>query len=79
MVYRFRKIVWKSNFSEQFRKLINHYKIIGYTLDIMRQTVCLVVNPITGHNTAFLFNCTAAVRASDSLTQWFSLTPAQWF
>ena len=36
----------KSNFSEQFRKLINRYKRIGYSLDIMRQTACLVVNPI---------------------------------
>ena len=36
LVYRFRKIVSKSNFSEQFRKLINRYKRIGYSLDIMR-------------------------------------------
>ena len=42
LVYRFRKIVGKSNFSEQFRKLINRYKRIGYTLDIMRQTTCLL-------------------------------------
>ena len=46
LVYRFRKIVDKSNFSEQFRKLINRYKRIGYSLDIMRQIACLVVNPI---------------------------------
>ena len=46
LVYRFRKIVSKSNFSEQFRKLINRYKRIGYSLDMMRQTACLVVNPI---------------------------------
>ena len=36
LVYRFRKIVGKSNFSEQFRKLINRYKRLGYSLDIMR-------------------------------------------
>ena len=41
-----RKIVGKSNLSEQFRKLINRYKRIGYDLDIMRQTACLVVNSI---------------------------------
>ena len=34
--YRFRKNVGKSNFSEKFRKLINRYKRIGYSLDIMR-------------------------------------------
>ena len=38
LVYRFRKIVGKSNFSEQFRKLINRYKRIGYSLDIIQQT-----------------------------------------
>ena len=36
LVYRFRKIIGKSNFLEQFRKLINRYKRIGYSLDIMR-------------------------------------------
>ena len=33
LVYRFRKIVGKSNFPEQFRKLINRYKKIGYKRD----------------------------------------------
>ena len=68
LVYRFRKIVGKSNFSEQFRKLINRYKRIGYGLDIMRQTACLVVNPIIVDVYASLFNYTTAVRASDSIT-----------
>ena len=68
LVYRFRKIVGKSNFSEQFRKLINRYKRIGYSLDIMRQTACLVVNPIIVDGYASLFNCTTAFRVSDSMT-----------
>ena len=67
LVNRFRKIVGKSNFSEQFRKLINRYKRIGYSLDIMRQTACLVVNPIIVDGYASLFNCTTAVRASDPM------------
>ena len=54
--------------SEQFRKLINRYKRISYSLDIMRQTACLVVNPIIVDGYALLFNCTTAVRASDSMT-----------
>ena len=33
LVYRFRKNVGKSNFTEQFRKLINRYKRIRYSLD----------------------------------------------
>ena len=47
LVYRFRKKnVGKSKFSEQFRKLINRCKRIGYSLDIIRQTAYLVVNPL---------------------------------
>ena len=68
LVYRFRKIVGKSNFSELFRKFINRYKRIGYSLDSMRQTACLDVNPIIVNGYASLFNCTTAVRASDSMT-----------
>ena len=68
LVYKFRKIVGKSNFSEQFRKLINRYKRIGYILDIMRQIACLVVNPIIVDGYASLFNCTTAVQASDPMT-----------
>ena len=67
-VYIFRNIVGKSNFSEQFRKLINRYKRNGYSLDIMRQTACLVVKPIIVDGYASLFNRTTAVRASDSMT-----------
>ena len=65
LVYRFRKIVGKSNFSEQFRN--NRYKRIGYSLDIMRQSACLAVNPIIVDGYASLFNCTTAARASDSM------------
>ena len=58
----------RSSFSEQFRKLNNRYKRIGHNLYIMRQTACLVINPITVDSYALLFNCTAAVRASDSVS-----------
>ena len=68
LVYRFRKIVGKSNFSEQIRKLINRYNIIGYSLDIMRRTACLVIIPIIVDGYASLINCATAVRASDSMT-----------
>ena len=68
LVYRIRKIMGKSNISEQFRKLINQYKRIGYNPYIMWQTACLVMNPIMVDDYASLFNCTAVVRASDSIT-----------
>ena len=41
LVQRIRKIVWKSNFSEQFRKLINRYTRIGYNPYVMRQIACM--------------------------------------
>ena len=68
LVYRFRKIVGKSNFSEQSRKQINRYKIIGYSLDTMRQTAWLVINPIVIDGYVSLLNFMTAVRAADSMT-----------
>ena len=38
-----------------------------YLLNIMRQSACLVFNPITVNNFASLFNCTPVGRASDSM------------
>ena len=40
---------------------------IGYDLSVMRQSACLVLNPITVDNFAALFNCTPVDRASDSM------------
>ena len=37
-------------------KIISRYKKIGYNIIIFQQTACLVVNPITVGNFAFLFN-----------------------
>ena len=50
--------VGSNNFSTQFIKIISHYKKIGYNINVLQQTACLVVNPITVGNFAFLFNCT---------------------
>ena len=68
LIYKFKKIVGKPNFSEIFKKIIFRYKKAGYNLEIMRQTARLVVNPVTVDSYAGLFNCTAAVQASDSMT-----------
>ena len=37
----------RTDFSDQFRKIIIHHKRIGYDLNVMRQSACLVINPIT--------------------------------
>ena len=47
LVYKLKKIVGSNNFSAQFIKIISHYKKIGYNIDVLQQTACLVVNPIT--------------------------------
>ena len=68
LVYKLKMIVGSNNFSAQFIKIISHYKKIGYNINVLQQTACLVVNPITVGNFAFLFNCTPVGRTSDSMT-----------
>ena len=67
LVNKLKKIVGSNNFSAQFIKIISHYKKIGYNINVLQQTACLVVNPITVGNFAFLFNCTPVGRTSDSM------------
>ena len=67
MVFKLKKIVGSNNFSAQFIKIISHKKKIGYNIYVLQQTACLVVNPITVGNFAFIFNCTLVGRTSDSM------------
>ena len=67
-VYKLKKIVGSNNFSAQFIKIISNYKKIGYNINVLQQTACLVVNPITVGNFAFPFNCTPVGRTSDYMT-----------
>ena len=68
LVYKFKKKnVGRADFSDQFRKIIVRYKCIGYNINIMRQSACLVFNPVTVNSFASLFNCTPVGRASDSM------------
>ena len=64
LVYKLKKIMGRTDFSDQFGKIIICHKHIGYDLNIMRQSACLVINPITFDK---LFNCTPVNRASDSM------------
>ena len=59
-MYELKKIVGSNNFSAQLIKIISRYKRLAIT--------CLVVNPITVGNFAFLFNCTPMGRTSDFMT-----------
>ena len=67
LVYKLKKIVGSNNFSAQFIKIISHFKKIGFNINVLQHTACLVVNPITVSNFAFLFNCTTVGRTSDSM------------
>ena len=40
----------------------------GYSMDIMRQSECLVVNPIKVYSCGYLFNLTTVGKALESMT-----------
>ena len=69
-MYKLKKIICSNIFSAQFIKIIPHYKKIGYTCSIteLQQNACLVANPITVGDFAFLFKCMLVGRTSDSMT-----------
>ena len=54
--------------STQFRKIILRYIKIGYNINVIRQTACMVVNPITVNNFASLYAFMPAYWTSDSMT-----------
>ena len=56
-----------TDFSDQFIKIIMRYKRIGFTLNVMRQSACLVINSFMVDGYAALLNCTPVDRASDSM------------
>ena len=68
LMYKLKKIVGSNIFSAQFIEMINYNKKIGYNINVLQQTACLVVNPITVGNFAFFFNCRPVDRTSDSIT-----------
>ena len=46
LVYKFKRIMGRTDFSDQFRKIIIRHKPIDYDLNVMRQSACLVIYPI---------------------------------
>ena len=68
LVYKFKRIVGKLYFSDQFKKIVKRYIRVGHNLDIMPQSALLVLNPIRVYSYGFLFNCTTVGQASDSMT-----------
>ena len=68
LVYKFKRIIGKPNFSVQFRNIIKRYKKVGYSMDIMRQAACLDVNPITVYSYGLILIYTTVGQTSDSMT-----------
>ena len=66
-MYKLKKIVGSNIFSAQFIKIISHYKKIGCNINVLQRTACLVVNPVTVGNFAFLFKSTPVGQTSDSM------------
>ena len=46
-------------------KIVKRYIRVGYNVDVMRKSACLVLNPITVYSYGFLFNCTTVGQTSD--------------
>ena len=65
LVYKFRKMIGNDDFPYHFKKIIVRYKKIGCNINVIRQTACLVLNPIKVNSFAYLFNCTMVGRTSD--------------
>ena len=67
-VYKFKTLTGRNDFSFQFRKKnITCYRRIVCNLNVMRQSACLVFNPVMVDNYAAFFNCTPVSQASDSM------------
>ena len=60
-------VVGGSGFSERFGEHVGSCRGVGCGLGVVRRAACLVVGPVIVGGYASLFNCTAAVRASDSV------------
>ena len=65
-MYKFRKKIFgKNDLPYHFKKIFVRYRKIGYDIEVLQQTACLVVNPVKVNSFAYLFNCTTVGRASD--------------
>ena len=67
LVYKFKKLIGRNDFFFSVQKIITRYRRIGYNLNVMRQSACLVFNPIMVDNYDAFFNCTPVGRVSHSM------------
>ena len=67
LVCGFKKLMGINDFSFQFRKIITRCGRVGYSLNVMRQSACLVFNPIMVDSCAAFLGCAPVGRASGSV------------
>ena len=67
LVYKFRKILGKPEFSDNFSKIVICYKWKEYDIAVIKTvcSACLATNPVTVDHFAILFNYTPVGRNSD--------------
>ena len=58
LVYKFKESLETLIFIINFKDHYNHYERVVYSMDVMRQSACLVINQITVYSCGFLFNLT---------------------
>ena len=63
----FRGIVGGADFSGWFGEVVVRCKRVGCGMGVVRQSACLVFDPVTVDNFASCFNCTPVGRESDSM------------
>ena len=54
--------------TDQFKRIINCCKKVGYNMDFIQLSTCIVINPIMMYSYSFLFNCTMVGQALDPVT-----------
>ena len=64
-MYKLRTVVGKLEFSDQFSKIVIYYKRKGFSIDVIKQSASLEVDPITADRFHYLFNCTPVGLGSD--------------
>ena len=64
LVYKFSKNIGKNDFPYHFKKIIVRYKKVGYNIDVLRKTACLIVSPMKVNNFAYLYDCTTVGRTT---------------
>ena len=63
-----RKSLLNPHFADLFNQTVNRLKKVWFHFGNIRQTACLVLNPVMVVRYAALFRCTAGVQALDLMT-----------